>query len=453
MQRQSASSRPLRLRARLKGAPAVLVAGAGFCLSLGWAWFPGLFNLLRADLPGLLDGSLFSGGGVSLFFIALGGGFILVSLFSLLPCPAGCLPAARRFRPGAGLHAASLACVGVSLLVRESAPGLAVTLLGLAVAVSGVWWAARLLGLGPLRAALALALAALLAGLLSVWGDLLPAASCLWLPGGLALALLLGQAPRLVTKARFQADNVGTTSFVAPGILLAAAFFTLGLVASAQPGSPGGQVPLELGIALAAGGLALAGRQLPLAPLAAAAAGLAAAVAAVFWGNAAWPAGLAEGAAQGAAVSALAVVWQEQGQQPGPSSRAGRTGLVLALALLLVNGGGMAGTALGLGARPGIGLLAAAGLVLGVAALAAVLALRGDGQEAEQTLWPGLTPRENTVAAMVAQGLSNPAICEKLYVSDNTVRSHLKRLYQKTGAANRAELEQLLSLRLGRADD
>lgn len=40
----------------------------------------------------------------------------------------------------------------------------------------------------------------------------------------------------------------------------------------------------------------------------------------------------------------------------------------------------------------------------------------------------------------LATGASNEVICEKLHLSLDTVRSHIKSLYRKTGAAGRADL-------------
>lgn len=50
-----------------------------------------------------------------------------------------------------------------------------------------------------------------------------------------------------------------------------------------------------------------------------------------------------------------------------------------------------------------------------------------------------LSPREAEVLAFVAQGLTNPQIAERLTVSENTVRFHLKNIFEKLGVANRTE--------------
>lgn len=51
-----------------------------------------------------------------------------------------------------------------------------------------------------------------------------------------------------------------------------------------------------------------------------------------------------------------------------------------------------------------------------------------------------LTAREREVVAMVAQGLSNEEIAEKMYVSPLTVRTHVQRAMSKLGVQNRAQL-------------
>ncbi|MCC8109777.1 MAG: LuxR C-terminal-related transcriptional regulator [Planctomycetes bacterium] len=60
------------------------------------------------------------------------------------------------------------------------------------------------------------------------------------------------------------------------------------------------------------------------------------------------------------------------------------------------------------------------------------------------TPWAGLTRRESAVAELLTLGLSNPEICATLFVSENTIRTHIKNIYRKTGAASREELKTLL---------
>lgn len=51
-----------------------------------------------------------------------------------------------------------------------------------------------------------------------------------------------------------------------------------------------------------------------------------------------------------------------------------------------------------------------------------------------------LSPREREVLALVAEGRSNKAIAEALFVSPNTVKTHVASLLNKHNAASRAQL-------------
>jgi DNA-binding CsgD family transcriptional regulator len=54
--------------------------------------------------------------------------------------------------------------------------------------------------------------------------------------------------------------------------------------------------------------------------------------------------------------------------------------------------------------------------------------------------WESLTPTEAKVTALVAEGLSNPQIAERLYVSRHTVHTHVSHILEKLGLASRVEL-------------
>jgi len=56
----------------------------------------------------------------------------------------------------------------------------------------------------------------------------------------------------------------------------------------------------------------------------------------------------------------------------------------------------------------------------------------------------GLTVREHEVALLAAEGLHNNEIAEKLFVSENTVRAHLRTIYQKLDIDRRARLAEKL---------
>jgi len=51
-----------------------------------------------------------------------------------------------------------------------------------------------------------------------------------------------------------------------------------------------------------------------------------------------------------------------------------------------------------------------------------------------------LTPREDQVVSLVAEGIGNREIAEQLGVKENTVKKSLLRIYDKVGVSNRVEL-------------
>jgi len=55
----------------------------------------------------------------------------------------------------------------------------------------------------------------------------------------------------------------------------------------------------------------------------------------------------------------------------------------------------------------------------------------------------GLTPRELDILEAMAAGLSNKEIAERLFVSENTVKTHAARLFSKLSARRRTQAVQL----------
>jgi two-component system, NarL family, response regulator LiaR len=55
----------------------------------------------------------------------------------------------------------------------------------------------------------------------------------------------------------------------------------------------------------------------------------------------------------------------------------------------------------------------------------------------------GITRRELEILELMAQGMSNREIAEKLYVSENTVKTHSSRVFDKLGAKRRTQAVQL----------
>jgi DNA-binding NarL/FixJ family response regulator len=87
---------------------------------------------------------------------------------------------------------------------------------------------------------------------------------------------------------------------------------------------------------------------------------------------------------------------------------------------------------------------AATGLsVIDPAARAALLAAASrpenpPGQKPPGKLPDGLTLREAEILSMIARGMTNPDIAAELYISTQTIKSHINRIFAKTGSADRA---------------
>jgi predicted ATPase/DNA-binding CsgD family transcriptional regulator len=61
------------------------------------------------------------------------------------------------------------------------------------------------------------------------------------------------------------------------------------------------------------------------------------------------------------------------------------------------------------------------------------------------TGWASLTPTERSVVDLAAQGLSNPEIAARLFISRGTVKTHLGHVYAKLQVGNRTELARLVT--------
>ncbi len=60
-------------------------------------------------------------------------------------------------------------------------------------------------------------------------------------------------------------------------------------------------------------------------------------------------------------------------------------------------------------------------------------------------VFSALTPREREISALVAEGLTNQAVADRLCLSTRTVESHVARVYRKTGVPSRAALAALMA--------
>ncbi len=93
------------------------------------------------------------------------------------------------------------------------------------------------------------------------------------------------------------------------------------------------------------------------------------------------------------------------------------------------------------------------GLEQGEAAMTRRMAARlmkgmADMAQRPEQAAPSLTPRELELLQLVAEGLSNRAIGQRLSISENTVKYHMKHVLQKLGAQNRTEAVSI-ALRAG----
>ena len=67
-----------------------------------------------------------------------------------------------------------------------------------------------------------------------------------------------------------------------------------------------------------------------------------------------------------------------------------------------------------------------------------VVHVNGTGEDPEFV--ESLTSRESDVLELLAEGLSNRRVAERLGISEHTVKFHVASIYGKLGASSRAEL-------------
>ncbi|RPI52880.1 MAG: DNA-binding response regulator [Chloroflexi bacterium] len=77
--------------------------------------------------------------------------------------------------------------------------------------------------------------------------------------------------------------------------------------------------------------------------------------------------------------------------------------------------------------------------------------LREEATRQEEAL-EGLTPREREVFFLASRGLRNSEIAEALFLSEKTIKTHLRNIYNKLNLTSKAEL-RLFAVRMGLVPD
>jgi len=72
------------------------------------------------------------------------------------------------------------------------------------------------------------------------------------------------------------------------------------------------------------------------------------------------------------------------------------------------------------------------------ATLLAATAAPGQPEPARSAPPDGLTQREAEILGMIARGMTNPEIAAQLFLSNHTVKTHISRIFAKTGSRDRA---------------
>lgn len=65
--------------------------------------------------------------------------------------------------------------------------------------------------------------------------------------------------------------------------------------------------------------------------------------------------------------------------------------------------------------------------------------LAGAMQRRTEPRGPVLSPREDEILAMLAEGMGVGPIARQLFISESTAKTHISRIYEKLGATNRAQ--------------
>lgn len=63
-----------------------------------------------------------------------------------------------------------------------------------------------------------------------------------------------------------------------------------------------------------------------------------------------------------------------------------------------------------------------------------------DGKNGGREIFTILSPRETDIVRLIAEGLSNQEIAERLFISNGTVRNHISTILEKTGLEHRTQI-------------
>jgi DNA-binding CsgD family transcriptional regulator len=89
----------------------------------------------------------------------------------------------------------------------------------------------------------------------------------------------------------------------------------------------------------------------------------------------------------------------------------------------------------------------AEGAALSLAEAIALAAPQPWGPRRPTRGWASLTATEIQVVDLVGEGLTNPEVAHRMFLSPRTVQSHLSRAFRKLGVASRRELREAVSRR------
>ena len=94
--------------------------------------------------------------------------------------------------------------------------------------------------------------------------------------------------------------------------------------------------------------------------------------------------------------------------------------------------------------------VAAGGSLLDPKATAVVLQRLRQGDAPTDPRYESLSPQERRILHLIADGLTNPQIADRLFISRATVKTHLEHIFVKLGFTSRAQVAAWVASR--RAD-